>query len=77
MLDYEKGFVELWEELGVRVAQANLGDQGKDKRKKKIKSTFGELELNKKHPYIKEMKHSFCISPLLQSHALEFSQRAL
>ena len=34
-LDYEKGFVEIWQELGEQVAQANLGNQGKDKRKKK------------------------------------------
>ena len=34
-LDYEKGFVELWQELGEQVAQANLGNQGKDHRKKK------------------------------------------
>ena len=35
LLDYEKGFLEIWQELGEQVAQANLGDQGKDKRKKK------------------------------------------
>jgi len=34
-LDYEKGFVEIWQELGEQVAQSNLGEQGKDKRKKK------------------------------------------
>jgi len=31
------------------------------------------LELRKNHPYIKGMEHSFNISPLLQSHILEFS----
>lgn len=35
LLDYEKGFQEIWQELGEEVAQSNLGDQGKDKRKKK------------------------------------------
>ena len=35
LLDYEKGFLKIWQELGGQVAQANLGDQGKDKRKKK------------------------------------------
>ena len=35
LLDYEKGFVDLWQELGEEVAQANLGDQGRDHRKKK------------------------------------------
>lgn len=35
LLDYEKGFVELWEELGEQVAQANLGNQGNDHRQKK------------------------------------------
>lgn len=34
-LDYEKGFVDIWQELGEQVAQANLGNQGKDYRKKK------------------------------------------
>lgn len=41
--------------------------------KKKLKSTLGDLELRKDHPYIKGMEHSFNISPLLQSHMLEFS----
>lgn len=35
LLDYEKGFVELWTELGRQVAQANLGEVGKDRRKKR------------------------------------------
>ena len=35
LLDYEKGFVEIWAELGRQVAQANLGDVGKDRRKKR------------------------------------------
>ena len=35
LLDYERGFLELWTELGGTVAQANLGDQGGDRRKKK------------------------------------------
>lgn len=35
LLDYERGFVELWEELGEQVCQANLGSQGSDHRQKK------------------------------------------
>jgi hypothetical protein len=35
LLDYEKGFVELWTELGRQVAQANLGEVGNDRRKKR------------------------------------------
>jgi len=31
------------------------------------------IELRKDHPYINAMEHSFNISPLLQSHMLEFS----
>lgn len=38
LLDYERGFVELWTELGQSVAQANLGDQGSNRRKKKSSS---------------------------------------
>jgi hypothetical protein len=45
----------------------------KTAEKKKIKSTLGELEMSKSHPYISGMKHSIAISPLLQSHVLEFS----
>lgn len=41
--------------------------------KKKIKSTLGQLELAKSHPYISQMQHKFGVSPLLQSHMLEFS----
>jgi hypothetical protein len=35
-LDYEKGFVELWTELGRQVAEKNLGNTGNDRRKKKV-----------------------------------------
>jgi len=37
-LEYEQGFVELWTELGRQVAQAELGDGGKDRRKKRKSS---------------------------------------
>lgn len=35
---------------------------------------YGYLEINKRHKYIHLMEHSFHISPLLQSHILEFAQ---
>lgn len=35
LLDYEQGFVEIWQELGRQVLQADLGDSGKDRRKKR------------------------------------------
>lgn len=41
--------------------------------KKKLKSIYGQIELRKDHVYIKDMQHSFNISPLLQSHTLEFA----
>lgn len=34
LLGYERGFVEIWTELGREVAQTNLGDTSKDRRKK-------------------------------------------
>ena len=43
--------------------------------KKKIKSIYGKIELRKDHVYVKEMQHRFNISPLLQSHTLEFSHQ--
>lgn len=46
--------------------------QGSSK-KKKIQCTFGELEIKRSHPYIAHAQHSFAISPLLQSHVLEFA----
>lgn len=33
-LDYEMAFASLWTELGRDVLQANLGESGKDRRKK-------------------------------------------
>jgi hypothetical protein len=42
LLDYEAGFVEIWNELGRQVAQANLGTTGKDRRKKKDKEHVGD-----------------------------------
>ena len=35
MLDYEQGLVELMQELGREVAQAQLGEQTKERRKKR------------------------------------------
>lgn len=35
LLDYEEGFVEIWQELGRQVLQVDLGDPGKDRRKKR------------------------------------------
>ncbi len=35
MMDYEKGLVEAMQELGREVAQSQLGDQTKDRRKKR------------------------------------------
>lgn len=43
--------------------------------KKKLKSTYGKIELRKDHAYVKEMQHRFNISPLLQSHTLEFAHQ--
>jgi hypothetical protein len=40
--------------------------------KKKISSTLGQLEIIKYHHYIRNMKHGYTISPLLQSHVFEF-----
>ena len=34
LMDYERGFVEIWTELGREVAQTNLGNTSKDRRKK-------------------------------------------
>lgn len=33
------------------------------------------MELRKDHPYVKEMAHNFNVSPLLQSHVLEFGSQ--
>ncbi|MGB3617956.1 MAG: hypothetical protein WBA12_07540 [Catalinimonas sp.] len=33
--DYEKGFVELWTQLGAEILEADLGPVGADRRKKK------------------------------------------
>lgn len=35
LLDYEAGFVEIWQQLGREVLQANLGEVGEDRRKKR------------------------------------------
>lgn len=35
LLDYEQGFVSIWQELGRQVLQAELGDPGQDRRKKR------------------------------------------
>jgi hypothetical protein len=39
--------------------------------KKKISSTLGQLEIMKPHHYIRNMKHGYAVSLLLQSHVLE------
>lgn len=35
LMDYEQGFVEIWQQLGKEVLQADLGGTSKDRRKKK------------------------------------------
>ena len=35
LLDYEQGFVSIWQELGRQVLQAELGDPSQDRRKKR------------------------------------------
>ena len=35
LLEYEQGFTDLWTEFGRSVIEANLGDSGNDRRKKK------------------------------------------
>jgi len=35
MMDYEKGLVEIMQEVGSEVAQSQLGEQAKDRRKKR------------------------------------------
>ena len=46
--DYERGFAEIWTELGRQVIQSELGDPGKDRRKKKdpvhLRGTASEQE---------------------------------
>jgi hypothetical protein len=46
-LDYERGFVELWTELGRQVLQSELGDPGVDRRKKKDLDNPGENRAKK------------------------------
>jgi uncharacterized membrane protein len=38
MYDYEKGFEDIWIELGRSVLEANIGTPPKDRRKKKTNS---------------------------------------
>jgi hypothetical protein len=35
LLDYEQGFVDIWQELGRQIIQADLGGVSKDRRKKR------------------------------------------
>lgn len=35
LMEYEQGLVEIWQELGRQVAEANLGEVSKDRRKKR------------------------------------------
>jgi len=47
LLDYEVGFRDIWTKLGLEVAQANLGKQGKDTRKKKDKNNIRQIRIIK------------------------------
>ena len=71
--DYERGFAEIWTELGRQVIQTELGMRVKTVVKKNIQSTFGTLHLSKGNEFIVHMQHDIAISPLLQSHMLEFA----
>lgn len=43
--------------------------------KKKIKFKLGKLDMRSDHPFIVDMEHNFCISPLLQSLTLEYAHQ--
>lgn len=64
--DYEKGFAELWTELGRAVLEGNLGERPESPRKKSgSSSVFVELGETDQHPLLKTDKvaktvtHSF------------------
>lgn len=67
--DYEKEFEQIWLDLGRAVLEKNLSEIPKDRRKKKVQTRFGQIELNNSHAF-NAFSHGFCVSPLLQEQCV-------
>jgi hypothetical protein len=63
--DYEKRFSEIWVELGRAVLEGSIGEVPVDRRKKKILTRLGEVEIANRNQFSAPV-HGFRISPLMQ-----------
>lgn len=63
--EYEKQFEELWLELGKEVFEKSISEVGADRRKKKLNSRLGQIEISKSHPWSEGLQE-LQISPYLQ-----------
>jgi hypothetical protein len=62
--DYEKLFVEVWQEFGRETLEKNLGTVPGNRRKKNF-TTLGEVEIDNRNPFSKG-KNGFQVSPRMQ-----------
>lgn len=64
--DYESDFIKLWSKMGREVLEKNISTLSGDRRKKKILTVFGELQVAKSHCF-SEAVNGFGISPRMQA----------
>jgi len=70
--EYEKKFDELWVEFGRATLEKSISALPEDRRKKKVESRYGKIEINKKHVWAE--CSNFRITPYMQELALYAGQ---
>ena len=65
LYDYEKSFDEIWQDLGRQVLEKNLSDAPADRRKKKMITRYGQIQIANSEPF-SHHPNGFGISPYLQ-----------
>lgn len=63
--NYEKRFAEIWVDLGRAVLESSIGEIPNDRRKKKVQTRFGRIDIANRHPFSIPV-NGFQISPVMQ-----------
>ena len=71
--DYESMFVQLNQSFAQNILEKSVGQKTKKERKKKVKTSLGDIELAQSHQYSSAV-HGYRISPFLQERVAYLGQ---
>ncbi|MCY7352023.1 MAG: hypothetical protein LH606_15395 [Cytophagaceae bacterium] len=71
--DYEKTFDAIWQDLGRQVLEKSLSDVPADRRKKKIITRYGKIQIANSKSFSRHL-NGFGISPYLQEKLVFLGQ---